>query len=412
MKRTFKILGGILLLLVLVAGGFLAKVAVTGIPSYPVEKVDLQVEVTPARVARGKVIANLLCNECHLDHKSGRLTGHRLPDLPPEFGAAYSKNLTHDKDVGIGGWTDGELAFMLRTGINREGRYTPPWMPKLPRIDDEELASIIAFLRSDDSLVAADPTPDRESEPTFLVKFLTHVAFKPFEYPKAPIKAPDTADKVAFGRYLALDAFDCFACHSGDFKKMNDREPEKSFRFLGGGNGMPDLGGKVIYTANLTPDPETGIGKWSEDQFVKAVREGVRPDGRLLRYPMARMPEFTESEAKAIFAYLKTVPAIRHEVPRNFEDLAGGALSDGKAIYMKYGCVGCHGETGVGVGDLTLAKRDLPTDSLLRAWIGNPPSFKPLTKMPPFEGIIKEEEYAPLMAYVRRLGEKGGKAGH
>ena len=83
----------------------------------------------------------------------------RLPDLPAEFGAAFSKNITHDKDVGIGAWTDGELAFMLRTGINRQGKYTPPWMPKLPRIDDEEIASIIAFLRSDDSLVQADPDP-------------------------------------------------------------------------------------------------------------------------------------------------------------------------------------------------------------------------------------------------------------
>ena len=410
MKLVFKILGGLLLLLVLVVGGFAAFIQIDGIPSYPTHKVNMQVEVTPERVARGKTIANMLCSECHLDSKTGRLTGHQLPDLPKEFGAAFSKNLTHDKDVGIGSWTDGEIAFMLRTGINRKGKYTPPWMPKLPRIDDEEIASIIAFLRSDDSLVMADPTPDRESEPTFLVKFLTHVAFKPFEYPTAPIKAPDTTDKVAFGRYLALDAFDCFACHSGDFKKMNDREPAKSFRFFGGGNGMPDLSGKVINTANLTPDPETGIGKWTEDQFVKAVREGVRPDGKLLRYPMARLPEFTEGEAKAIFAYLKTVPAIHYDVPRDFDDMASGAaLTDGKAVYMKYGCVACHTETGVGVGDLTLAKRDFPTDSLLQAWIRNPASFRPLTKMPSFIGIIKEEEYTPLMAYVRELGAKSSR---
>lgn len=409
MKLAFKILGGILLLLVLVAGGFLAKVAMTGIPSYPVEQVDLRVEATPERVARGKVIANMLCSQCHMDSKTGRLTGHRMPDLPPEFGNAYSKNITQDKDVGIGGWTDGEIAFLLRTGINRKGKYTPPWMPKLPRIDDEEIASIIAFLRSGDSLVQADPTPDKESEPSFLTKFLTHVAFKPFDYPKAPIKAPDTADQVAFGRYLALDAFDCYACHSGDFKKMNDREPEKSFRFFGGGNAMPGLDGVPVNTSNLTPHPEHGIGKWTEDQFVKTLLTGVRPDGRALRYPMVRYPEFTEGEAKAIHAYLKTLPAIDHAVARNFPDLGGGALADGAAIYRKYGCVACHGETGVGVGDLTLAKRNLPTDSLLQAWIRNPPSFKPLTKMPPFEGIIKEEEYAPLMAYVRQLGEKAGR---
>lgn len=406
MKPVLKILGGLLLLLVLVAGGFLAKVALTGIPSYPVEKVDLKVEVTPERVARGKLISNMMCNQCHLDSKTGRLTGQHMADLPPEFGKAFSKNITGDREVGIGAWTDGEIAYLLRTGINRQGKYTPPWMVKLPRIDDEEIASIIAFLRSGDSLVAADPTPDRESEPTFLVKFLTHVAFKPFDYPKVPIKAPDTSDKVAFGRYLALDAFHCFACHSGDLKKMNDREPEKSFRFMGGGNAMPGLDGVPIHTTNLTPDPATGLGKWTEEQFIKALREGVRPDGRPVRYPMVRYPEFTEGEAKAIWAYLKTVPPIVHEVPRDFPDFAGAALADGEAIYRKYGCVACHGETGVGIGDITLAKKNLPTDSLLQAWIRNPPSFKPLTKMPPYDGVIKEEEYAPLMAYVRRLGEK------
>ena len=213
-------------------------------------------EVTPERVARGKVISNMLCSSCHLDSKTGRLTGHRIPDLPPEFGAAYSKNITRDKEVGIGAWTDGEIAFLLRTGINRQGKYTPPWMPKLPRIDDEEIASIIAFLRSGDSLVQADPTPDRESEPSFLSKLLTHVAFKPFAYPSAPIQAPPKADQVAYGRYLALDAFDCFGCHSGDFKKMDDSEPEKSFRFFGGGNGMPGPGRR----AHAYRQPHAGPG--------------------------------------------------------------------------------------------------------------------------------------------------------
>lgn len=405
MKTFFKILGGLILVLLLVVGGFLAFVAYDGIPKYPVKPPDLRIEVTPERVARGKNISNMLCSECHLDNKTGRLTGHKLPDLPPEFGAAYSKNLTRDKNAGIGSWTDGEIAFLLRTGIRRDGQYTPPWMPKLPRIDDEEIASIIAFLRSDDSLVQADPTPDQESEPTFLVKFLTHVAFKPHPYPSAPIKAPDTTDKVAFGRYLAVDAFDCYACHSGDFKKMNDREPEKSFRYFGGGNGMPDLSGKVIYTANLTPDAETGLGKWTEDQFVKAVREGVRPDGRIIRYPMSRRPEFTEGEVKAIWAYLKTVPPIRNEVARGFDDLGGAVLTEGKAVYLKYGCVACHTEMGIGAGDVTKAKVNFPNDSLLQAWIRNPASFRPLTKMPSFQGIIKDEEYAPLIAYVRELGK-------
>lgn len=406
MKLFFKILGGLVLLLVLVVGGFAAFVAIDGIPKYKTSPPDLKVEITPERVARGKLISHILCSECHLDTKTGRLTGHRLPDLPPEFGVAYSKNITHDKTVGIGSWTDGEIAFLLRTGIRRDGLYTPPWMPKLNRMADEDINSIIAFLRSDDSLVQADPTPDHESEPSFLVKFLTQVAFKPFSYPDHVIVPPDTNDKVAFGKYLALDAYDCFACHSGDFKKMNDREPEKSFQFFGGGNQMPDLGGRVIVTANLTPDKETGIGDWTEEQFVKAVREGVRPDGRLLRYPMVKVSELTEGEVKAIYAYLRTVPPLKHAIARNFDDYGGAALQDGKAIFHKYGCVACHGESGVGAGDVTLAKTDFPADSSLQAWIKNPSSFKPLTKMPSFQGVIKEEEFAPLIAYVRELGAK------
>jgi mono/diheme cytochrome c family protein len=356
-------------------------------------------------VARGKLISNMLCSQCHLDNKTGRLTGHRLPDLPPEFGVAYSKNITHDKDAGIGTWTDGEIAFLLRTGINKYGKYTPPWMPKLHAIADEDIHSIIAFLRSDDSLVMADATPDFESEPSFLAKFLCHVAFKPFKYPDRVIVPPDSNDKVKYGRYLAVEAFDCFPCHTGDFKKMNELEPEKSWMYFAGGNRMPDLAGNFRVTANLTMDPETGIGKWSEDDFVKAVRQGVRPDGRLLRYPMATASELTESEVKAIYAYLKTVPIIRHDLDRQLQDLGGAALADGKAVYLKYGCAACHGETGVGMGDVTKAKVDFPEDSTLQAWIRNPSSFRPLTKMPSFQGVIKDEEYAPLIAYVRELGK-------
>jgi len=406
MKLFFKILGGLVLLLIVGVGGFLAFIAIDGIPRYKTDPPDLKVEVTPERVARGKLISHILCSECHLDNRTGHLTGHSLPDLPPQFGIAYSKNITHDKNVGIGGWTDGEIAFLLRTGIRRDGQYTPPWMPKLNRIADEDLYSIIAFLRSDDSLVQADPTPDKESEPTFLIKFLTHVAFKPFRYPDHKIAPPDTNDRVAFGKYLALDAYDCFACHSGDFKKLNDREPEKSFRFFGGGNQMPDLGGRVITTANLTPDNETGIGAWTEAQFVKAVREGVRPDGHLLRYPMTKVGELTEGEVKAIYAYLRTVPPLKHAIVRDFDDFGGAPMADGKAVYHKYGCTACHGESGMGLGDLTLAKKDFPADSSLRAWIRNPSSFKPLTKMPSFQGIIQDAEFAPLIAYVRELGSR------
>ena len=70
------------------------------------------------------------------------------------------------------------------------------------------------------------------------------------------------------------------------------------------------------FAPNITPDVETGIGDWTEDEIVRALRDGVRPDGRVLGPPMsfAWYRDISDTDAYAIAAYLKTVPAIRNEV--------------------------------------------------------------------------------------------------
>src|SRR6185369_6427485 len=105
-------------------------VAITGIPSYPRGNVNLKVQTSAAKVERGRKYASMLCVGCHLDPATGKLTGKRVADVPTVFGAAFSKNITRDAAYGIGSWTDGDLAYLLRTGITRTGRYAPPWMPK------------------------------------------------------------------------------------------------------------------------------------------------------------------------------------------------------------------------------------------------------------------------------------------
>jgi hypothetical protein len=84
--------------------------------------------------------------------------------VPAQFGAAHSANITSDPETGIGTYTDGELAYLLRTGVTRDGRYTPPWMVKVPNMADEDVLGVIAFLRSDDPLVrpikAKRPNPN------------------------------------------------------------------------------------------------------------------------------------------------------------------------------------------------------------------------------------------------------------
>jgi mono/diheme cytochrome c family protein len=403
MRKVLKALGALLALVLLLVGALALYVARAGIPHYAPGHVQVKVERTPERVERGRRIASMLCASCHLDLATGTLSGKRLADMPSQFGTVWARNITRDMAQGIGAWSDGEIAYLLRTGIARDGRYTPPWMVKLPHMSDEDLADLIAFLRSDDPLVKATPGAAPVAEPSFLTKLLCRLAFKPLPYPAAPIKAPDASDKVAFGRYLVQGRLQCFSCHSRDFAKVNELEPEKSEGYLGGGNQMPDLIGRVITTRNLTPDPETGIGKWSEDDFRRALKVGIRPDNTPLVYPMLPFPELSDEEVSAILAYLRTVPALANAVARPAPAVLAAGAPLGKLAYYKYACNTCHGDTGKGLYDLRRGPTKYPTDAELISWIRHPERIKPGVKMPTWDGVIAEQDYAPLAEYVRTL---------
>jgi mono/diheme cytochrome c family protein len=109
-------------------------------------------------------------------------------------------------------------------------------------------------------------------------------------------------DAVARGEYLAR-AGDCIACHTA---------PEG--RLFAGGSAMPTPFG-TIYSSNITPDPETGIGKWTADDFYKTMHTGRFPDGGLIypAMPFASYTKVTRADCDAIFAYLKTIPAVNQK---------------------------------------------------------------------------------------------------
>ena len=148
---------------------------------------------------------------------------------------------------------------------------------------------------------------------------LSNTAFKPLPYPEKAIAAPAITDQVAYGEYLVNDQLHCYACHSADFKTNNEIDPTKSEGYLSGGNPMLNKKRELVNSANITMDKEHGIGAWTEAEFVKAVKEGRRPDGKALRYPMFPYSGLQDEEIKAIYAYLKTVPANPKEVARNFD---------------------------------------------------------------------------------------------
>jgi mono/diheme cytochrome c family protein len=104
------------------------------------------------------------------------------------------------------------------------------------------------------------------------------------------------------GEYLAR-AGDCIACHTA---------PEG--RIFAGGRAMPTPFG-TLYSSNITPDPETGIGKWSSDDFYRTMHNGRFPNGGLIypAMPFASYTKVTRSDSDAIFAYLKTVPPVNQK---------------------------------------------------------------------------------------------------
>lgn len=314
MRKALKISAIVLAAIIALLGIGVLTVQLRGVPSYPAPVIpELKVEVTPERVEHGLKIASMLCIKCHTGSDE-RLSGKIIADLPAMFGVAYSANITQDPTHGIGSWSDGELAYFIRTGLRKDGTYAPPYMPKYPLMADEDLHSIIAFLRSDDARVQASGIPTQACEPSLFTKFLCNVnpGMKPFPFPEARIERPDTLDIVATGKYLSNNVYGCFACHSENFATNSDLQPELSKGFFGGGNPMPDLEGVIHLSANLTMDKETGLGNWTEAQFIAAVKTGLLPNGKQFAYPMEPYTALTDNEVKAIWAYLQAVPVIQN----------------------------------------------------------------------------------------------------
>jgi len=120
-------------------------------------------------------------------------------------------------------------------------------------------------------------------------------------------------DEISRGEYLA-NIMDCAGCHTTGVL-LGKPDPE---RYLAGsevGFQIPGLG--IFYPPNLTPDRETGIGTWSADDIVKAVRTGERPDGRILApvMPYHSYGKLTDADAYALARYLKNLKPVSHKAP-------------------------------------------------------------------------------------------------
>ena len=317
------------------------------------------------KVAHGEYLVRTGgCHDCHTPWKMGdngpepdmtrSLSGHpaglAVSDPPglqaPWIGAAsatmtswsgpwgrsFTANLTPDVETGLGGWTERQFIDTMRNGRHLgDGRPLLPPMPwpAFRQFADDDLAAVFAYLRTVPAIRNKVPEPVAPAgaampEPTALP-------------PVTLTLAPSHADPVARGRYL-VTAKGCGDCHTP--MKMGPSGPEydesralSGFDARGAVPPMPPVAGVgevyplepayagawgMSFAANLTPDPETGLGAWTEQQFIDTLRNGRHQGrGRQLLPPMpwSVFGQMSDADLKAMFAYLKTVTPVKNKVP-------------------------------------------------------------------------------------------------
>lgn len=312
MRKVFKIigylLGSIVLLLLCVA----VWVGLTPMPTYAPSSASVAIPSDSSALAMGRKIVEVECVYCHLGD-DGKLSGRRFSKPDDPFGDIWSRNITQHPEKGIGTYTDGELAYLLRTGITRTGSWAPYML--LPNMSDEHLGAVIAYLRSDAPLVQPSESAPPPTKYSFLAKALVKFGlFAPKTAEIKPVRTPSVADKVAYGKYLATAVLSCYKCHSASFETIDDYVPENTPGFFGGGNPVEDAEFNTTLSANLTRSKAFGLGQWTEEQFRLAVQTGQHPDGRVLSPAMPRFAAFSDEEIGTIWAYLQTVPVLENDV--------------------------------------------------------------------------------------------------
>ena len=308
---------------ILACGGVL-MLACTARFIRPVDKAPFP--STPERLARGEYLVRSVaaCGACH----GARLSGSWLEEEPAETplsggntiadeGARlWVPNITSDPETGLGTWSDDEVMRAIRDGIRPDGKLLFPAMPfnDFQHLSDEDARSIVVYLRS---LPPTRAPAAREANviPFFARFFLLKVGVA-HHAPVHDIPAPP-ADPQSQGAYLVSVA-GCTYCHSrtarGDPREAGDP------LFMAGSEAPfddPRLG--KVWAANLTPCPDTGLGRFSEEQVKQAIRTGIRLDGKTMAPPMFAFRQhysgMTDEDLTAVVAFLRALPPSKNKVP-------------------------------------------------------------------------------------------------
>lgn len=316
---------------VLVVMAVLLLVAVIGVgylfakyPDVPPPE-DVTVVATPDKIARGEYLAKHVsqCVDCHAvrDYTkfAGPVVAGTLGRGGENFGVpATAVRTLHSRNItpaGIGQWTDGELIRAITTGVNKDGEPLFPIMPypRYAQMSREDIEAIVAYVRTLAPVEYTAPPRDLALPLPLVVRTIPKAAaFRPI---------PPKTDRVAYGEYLT-NAASCGECHT-PMDAQGTPLPGMNFA---GGFEFPLPGGGVTRSANITPDADTGIGTWGEQQFIDKFKAF---DGAPIRsltpseqrentvMPWLGYAGMTREDLGAIYSYLRTLKPVINRVKKN-----------------------------------------------------------------------------------------------
>jgi mono/diheme cytochrome c family protein len=319
MKLLLKIVGGLVALVIVLALGGLGYLMMA-FPKVPPPAV-VTLEPTPERLARGKYLADHVvgCTTCHSERDwtkfSGPVKQDRIGVGGQEFslggaGVVFAKNIT---PAGIGAWTDGELQRAVTAGVSKDGTPLFPLMPypHFGAMAADDMHAVLSYIRSWKAIESQVPPRTLNFPMNIIVRTIPEAG--------TPQPRPLPADKVAYGKYMVNAAL-CGDCHT----PIDDRGQPLPGKDFSGGMEFLESGYRVR-SANITPDADTGIGSWTEQQFVDKFKAFETPSDAVLSeserrqntvMPMTDYAGMTREDLAAIYAYLRTLAPVVNRVTR------------------------------------------------------------------------------------------------
>jgi mono/diheme cytochrome c family protein len=272
-------------------------------------------------VERGSYLVNTImaCGNCHTPRgpdgmplPGKELSGGMSFDLPPF--AVTAANITPDPETGIGSWSDDEIKHALTEGIRPDhGRLPGVPLAAIMSVNfykaltPNDLNAVVAYLRS--------IRPVRNEVPPPVYKLPGAHSHDPYPDAERTYMEEALKDAVTRGRYLATIGH-CMECHSAAPRGVSDY-----VNGLGKG-GRPFLPSQIkglpstwdgSTARNITSDPKSGLGEWTDAQIKRAITQGISRDGRPLKPPMAVAwyAKMNDDDLNALVAWLRTVPPLQ-----------------------------------------------------------------------------------------------------